>query len=565
MSVVVVTHSLQILRLADRVLLMGQDGQVIDSGPYAELATRQEYFPQHQSGKSSQPSASPGDPPAQVKELEVSRGEYASQLKTKVDDLRRKQGDWRPFRYYLGAMGWLGVGTFVTGISLYMVLNAIFGVWLVWWAEDAHGGRGLGYWLGLYATWAILITIGILITPILEQKAPIVSLFLDSIQGITTIHSFGWSSAYVQKSYHLLDSCQKPLYTLYCVQRWLILVLSLIATGTELIVIGAAIALRTKVSAGLVGLAVVHVTTLAKSLCDLVMQWTDMETSLGAVSRIYTFSCQIPREVQSDQPSSNLMEGWPLRGSITFENVSATYEDTATGLEVPPKLALDSITFNVKPGEKLGICGRTGSGKSSLMAALLQILPCYQGRILIDGTELSTLHCEDVQSKLNYVTQEPFLFDGTMRENLSPWHVTIADYDMTAALEKVTLLQKVISLGGLDALLSRDSFSHGERQLFCLARSLLRSSSIVILDEPTGHIDPSTDAIIQQVIRDGFPGRTMIMIAHRLHTLLDFDTAIVLDHGRVKEIGPPKSLLKDMSSTFNALYHAAEGSVTNEG
>lgn len=194
----------------------------------------------------------------------------------------------------------------------------------------------------------------------LEQKAPVVSLFLDSIQGITTIHSFGWSSAYVQKSYNLLDSCQKPLYTLYCVQRWLILVLSLIATGTELIVIGAAIALRTKVSAGLVGLAVVHVTTLAKSLCDLVMQWTDMETSLGAVSRIYTFSREIPREVQSDQSSSNVMEGWPLRGSITFENVSATYEDTSTGLEVSPKLALNSITFNVKAGEKLGICGRTG-------------------------------------------------------------------------------------------------------------------------------------------------------------------------------------------------------------
>ena len=122
------------------------------------------------------------------------------------------------------------------------------------------------------------------------------------------------------------------------------------------------------------------------------------------------------------------------------------------------------------------------------MAALLQIVPCYQGRILIDGTDLSTLHCEDVQSKLNYVTQEPFLFDGTMRENLSPWHVTLADYEMTAALEKVTLLKKVTSLGGLDASLSRDSFSHSERQLFCLARSLLRSSNIVILDEPTGQL-----------------------------------------------------------------------------
>jgi ABC-type multidrug transport system fused ATPase/permease subunit len=193
-----------------------------------------------------------------------------------------------------------------------------------------------------------------------------VSLFLDSIQGIATIQSFGWSPIYVQKSYSLLDSCQKPLYTLYCIQRWLILVLSLIATGTELVVIGAAIALRTKVSAGLVGLAVVHVTTLAKSLCDLVMQWTDMETSLGAVSRIYRFSRETPREAQSDQGSLNLLEGWPLAGSITFENVGATYEDVpkdldaTTRLDSTPKLALDSITFTIKPGERVGICGRTG-------------------------------------------------------------------------------------------------------------------------------------------------------------------------------------------------------------
>ncbi|KAM0544992.1 hypothetical protein ACHAPJ_011573 [Fusarium lateritium] len=368
-----------------------------------------------------------------------------------------------------------------------------------------------------------------------------------------------------------MDSCQKPLYTLFCVQRWLILVLSLIATGTELVVIGAAIALRTKVSAGLVGLAVVHVTTLAKSLSDLVMQWTDMETSLGAVSRIYRFSRETPREGQSDEGSSNLLEGWPLPGSITFENVSATYEevnknlDATTPVESTPKLALNSITFTIKPGERVGICGRTGSGKSSLMAALLQILPCYQGRIFIDGTDLSTLHPEDVRSKLNYVTQEPFLFDGTMRENLSAWNSPVDDHEMTMALEKVNLLKKVTSLGGLDASLTRDSFSHGERQLFCLARSLLRSSSILILDEPTGHIDPVTDATIQEVIRNGFPGRTMIMIAHRLRTLLEFDTVVVLDHGRVTESGPPKSLLNDSTSAFSALYHAVEGPAASRG
>jgi ATP-binding cassette subfamily C (CFTR/MRP) protein 1 len=153
-----------------------------------------------------------------------------------------------------------------------------------------------------------------------------VSLFLDSIQGITTIQSFGWVSAYVEKSYALLDASQKPYYLLFCVQRWLILVVALIATGMELVVIGVAISLKTQVSPGLVGLAVVHVTTLARSLSDLVMQWTEMETSLGAVSRIYRFTKEAPREAERGRGSVALPENWPLSGRITFENVSATYE-----------------------------------------------------------------------------------------------------------------------------------------------------------------------------------------------------------------------------------------------
>ncbi|GKU21471.1 unnamed protein product [Fusarium langsethiae] len=662
-STILVTHSSQILRLADQVFLMGQDGQMSDSGNYEDLVQRHSYLSEHHLTSSTQPPSTVVT--VQAQELEASRGEYESRLQVKLDDLQRKKGDWKSLMYYLSAVGWLGFFAFVAGTSAYVALNAVFGVWLVWWAEDTNGSHGLGFWLGLYATWAVLITLGVLATPVyfftslatkashvmhadllkatmrapisiltdtedrgslvnrfsqdirlcdwqlpfnilltlmaaigvaisavpyvaigtpiltvvlyflqklylrtsrqlrlleIEQKAPIVSLFLDSIQGITTIQSFGWSSACVEKSYALLDVSQKPYYLLFCVQRWLILVLALIATVMESVVVGVAITLKTQVSPGLVGLAAVHVTTLARSLSDLVMQWTEMETSLGAVSRIYRFTQETPEEGKHVEGATALSENWPPSGNITFENVSATYESSQDA----PHLALDSITFTIRAGERIGICGRTGSGKSSLMATLMQILPPYQGRIFIDGTDISTIHPEDVRSRLNYVTQEPFLFDDTIRENLNPWNDFYADDAMTLALEKVNLLKKIISLGGLDASLTSDTFSHGEKQLFCLARSLLRKSSILVLDEPTGHIDPITDTAVQEIIKSGFSAQTIIMIAHRLRSLLEFDTVIVLDHGRIREMGPPSALLEDGTSAFHALYHAATWPSNND-
>ena len=150
-------------------------------------------------------------------------------------------------------------------------------------------------------------------------------MFLDTIQGLTTIRAFGWSQAYVRESFSLLDSSQKPYYLLFCVQRWLLLVLALISAALEMLVIGLAIALRTRVSAGLVGLAIIQVTTLTQTMTDFVTQWTEMETSLGAVTRISRFMNETTRESHLDEGRAAIDE-WPSGGSITFENVSATYK-----------------------------------------------------------------------------------------------------------------------------------------------------------------------------------------------------------------------------------------------
>ena len=158
-AVVLATHAAHILRLADRVLLMNSSGQIIDSGSYEQLAEKHQYFMRTKSFDNPEPAA-------QDEQVETRLGKYQTQLHTQVEDLRRQKGNWRSYAFYLGAMGWGNFAIFVAGALLYVVSNAIFSVWLTWWAEDTSGRHGIGYWLGLYATWAVLTTLAVLLTPL---------------------------------------------------------------------------------------------------------------------------------------------------------------------------------------------------------------------------------------------------------------------------------------------------------------------------------------------------------------------------------------------------------------
>jgi ATP-binding cassette subfamily C (CFTR/MRP) protein 1 len=150
-------------------------------------------------------------------------------------------------------------------------------------------------------------------------------LFLDTVQGLTTIQAFGWGSEFARRGQKLLNDSQKPLYLLFCVQRWLLLVLSLVAMGLQVLVMGLAVALRTSVSPGLVGLAIVQVTTFSDVMSNLILQWTEMETSLGAVTRISRFTKETPQEPQTNE-LTGLLKEWPASNSVTLEHVSASYE-----------------------------------------------------------------------------------------------------------------------------------------------------------------------------------------------------------------------------------------------
>ncbi|KAE8368379.1 hypothetical protein BDV27DRAFT_168126 [Aspergillus caelatus] len=380
----------------------------------------------------------------------------------------------------------------------------------------------------------------------IEAKAPLVSHFLESLSGLSTIRSYKWEHHYRRRNSKLLNDSQKPFYLLFAIQRWLELVIALMVAGFAVVLVSIAVATRGKVSASFIGLALLNIVTFTENLQGLIKQWTVLETSIGAVARIRNFKSTIESEHLEDETAVPPPD-WPAQGAIEFSNVVASYKNSWTR-------ALDNISLSIKPGTKVGICGRSGSGKSSLVSSLFRLIELTSGTINIDGLDISLLGRNHLRAQLNCIPQEPFILPGcSVRLNVDPG-ISIHDDIIIDALKKVQLWDAVRGLGGLDATISPDTFSPGQKQLLCFARAMVRpEGKILVLDEATSSIDTKTDDLIQSLIRSEFADHTVIAIAHRLETIVDFDEIIVVDAGRVEEQGPPAVLL-ERGGAFAELY-----------
>ena len=381
----------------------------------------------------------------------------------------------------------------------------------------------------------------------LEAKSPLYAHFLESLDGLVTIRAFGWTKHFEEKNLELLDTSQKPYYLMYCIQRWLSLVLDLIVTGMAIVLMVLVVQLRDKISPGHVGLALLNVMSFSETLASIIKNWTQLETSLGAIARIKDFAATTANENTSSEIQP-VPENWPVYGTIEFKNVSASYTTDSN-------LVVRNLTMSIKAGEKIGICGRSGSGKSSLITTLFRMLELTPSSSLtIDDVDITTLPRQQVRSHLNAIPQEPFFLKGTVRSNADPYGMH-TDTAIILAITRVRLWAIVEGKGGLDAELDLDFFSHGQRQLFCLARAILRKSKVVVLDEVTSSVDHETDALMQRVIREEFGDCTIIAVAHRLDTLLDFDKIALLSKGELIEFDSPRALLA-RESAFKELYYS---------
>ncbi|KAF9435665.1 ATP-binding cassette, sub-C (CFTR MRP), member 9 [Entomortierella beljakovae] len=393
------------------------------------------------------------------------------------------------------------------------------------------------------------------------SRSPVFAHFQETLGGISTIRAYRQQNRFIQGNNYRLDQNLRAYYPGIAGNRWLAFRLE---TLSSVIIFGSAflsvvsLSRNLSVDPGLVGLSLTYALSITQTLNWMVRQYTEIESNIVSVERVQEYidlKPEAPEIIDQSRPTPE----WPDEGRVDFVDYETRYRP---GLD----LVLRGVNCSIRPHEKIGICGRTGAGKSSLTLSLFRIIEAVSGQILVDGVDISKLGLYDVRSRFSIIPQDPVLFAGTIRFNLDPLG-TKDDHELWQALEDSYLKEYVSQMdGGLNAMVLEggDNFSVGQRQLICLARALLRKTSLLILDEATAAIDLETDALVQAIIRKKFANCTILTIAHRINTVMDSDRIMVLDQGRVAEFDSPTNLLADPTSIFYSLAKESDPEFTLE-
>ncbi|XP_044212635.1 ATP-binding cassette sub-family C member 8 isoform X2 [Thunnus albacares] len=386
-----------------------------------------------------------------------------------------------------------------------------------------------------------------------STQLPLLSHFSETVEGLTTIRALRYEPRFRQRLLQFTDANNIASLFLTAANRWLEVRMEYIGACVVLVAAVASItnSLYYQLSTGLVGLGLTYALMVSNYMNWMVRNLADMEVQLGSVKRINGLLKTEPENYEGLLTVSQVPDGWPQQGEIKIQNLSVRYDTTL-------KPVLKNVNTHISPGQKVGICGRTGSGKSSFSLAFFRMVDMFEGRIVIDDIDIAKLPLQTLRSRLSIILQDPFLFSGTIRFNLDP-EMKATDEMLWEALD-IAQLKPVVKLlpGGLDAMVTEggENFSQGQRQLFCLARAFVRKSSILIMDEATASIDMATESILQKVVMTAFADRTVVIIAHRVHTILNADLVIVMKRGIILEYDRPQALLEKEDSVFASFVRA---------
>ncbi|XP_064381882.1 ATP-binding cassette sub-family C member 4-like isoform X1 [Halichondria panicea] len=379
-------------------------------------------------------------------------------------------------------------------------------------------------------------------------RSPIYSHISTTLQGLPIIRTFQKQDIAQRHLCHHQDVHSEGWYAYLVTARWFAMRIDLLSAGFLAFVVFTSIPLASELSAELVGLSLVYAVSLSGQLQYCIRQSAEMENIMISTERILGYSrLESEASLETILPNHKPSPEWPEEGRIKMENVSFQYSP-----ELP--LVLKDLNLTIQPGEKVGVVGRTGAGKSSLLSVLYRLAE-PSGVITIDGVDVQSIGLHDLRNKMSIIPQDPVLFSGTMRYNLDPFN-EFSDNELWNVLEQVQLKGAVEQLEGqLAGEVSEggSNFSVGQKQLVCLARALLRKNKILILDEATANVDPRTDEIIQQALRKKFTQCTVITIAHRLNTIMDSDRILVMSNGRLEEFDQPLSLLENSDSLLSKM------------
>lgn len=393
--------------------------------------------------------------------------------------------------------------------------------------------------------------------------SPIFSDFSQVLTGTSTVRAYGEKERFFSQCQNSFDSFNASYNLVYMANYWLGLRLDLLGgmIGAFIGAVSVATSQYEFIPAGWLGLALSYAIEVTGFLKHGVRMMATIEADMNSVERVLHYSENVEPEAPDVIPEKDPEPStWPSNGVIDFDRVSMRYRDGP--------LVLKNISLHIEGGEKIGVVGRTGSGKSSMMNLLFRITEVENdgGNVKIDGLDTAQIGTEILRLNLSIIPQDPVMFSNTVRYNIDPFGDR-TESELWDVLQKVRLADVISALpDGLDDQVAEggENFSQGQRQLLCIARSLLRKPKILIMDEATASIDNTTDSEIQKMIRENFKDATVLTIAHRLNTILDSDRILVLDDGKIAEFDTPKNLLAKPNGVFRGMVDKSRSSKERE-